>query len=115
MKVIVCGARTWDNREAVERELRKLPEGTTVIHGDARGADRQAGEVAEGLGLEVRKYPANWEGLGPNAGRLRNQFMLDLGPGKVIAFAREILETKGTLHMVMIARAAGIPVKVVSE
>lgn len=115
MKVIVCGARTWDDREAIERELRKLPEGSTVIHGGARGADRLAGEVAEGLGFEVRVCLPNWEGLGRFAGVMRNQFMLDLGPDLVIAFARQIQDTKGTLHMIMISRAARVPVKVVSK
>ena len=33
MRVIVCGSRTWNNREAIERELRKLPRDSVVIHG----------------------------------------------------------------------------------
>jgi len=57
--------------------LRELPPGTVVIHGDAPGADRIAGFVAELLGFTVRKYPAKWTEYGPFAGPTRNQEMLD--------------------------------------
>ncbi len=57
--------------------LRELPSGTTVIHGDAPGADRIAGFVAELLNFPVRKYPANWTKYGLFAGPTRNQEMLD--------------------------------------
>jgi hypothetical protein len=57
--------------------LRELPPGTVVIHGDAPGADRIGGFVAELLDFPVRKYPANWSLYGLLAGPTRNQEMLD--------------------------------------
>ncbi len=86
-----------------------------MIHGDARGADRIAGEIAANLGLAVRECPARWEEIGASAGRVRNRFMLDLKPDKVIAFTRSLSDSRGTLHMVKIARAAGVPVEVIGE
>ena len=67
------------------------------------------------MGFEVRSYPARWKDLGPSAGIIRNKFMLELGPNKVLAFAKEIMKTKGTLNMVLISKAVGVPVEVFSE
>jgi len=112
MRVIVCGSRTWNNREAIERELRKLPRDSVVIHGACDGADTIAGDIAEEIGLEVRSCPARWLDLGNGAGLIRNRFMLNLEPDKVIAFCLDILKSDGTRDMVSIARAKLVPVEV---
>lgn len=77
MKVLVCGSRRWADVARIVADLEKLPSGTVVVEGDAPGADRIAGQVAEELGLVVRRYPADWGKLGPAAGPVRNQRMLD--------------------------------------
>lgn len=78
MKVLVFGSRKWLNQQAIESCLKELPPGTTVIEGDAAGADRIAGFVARHLGFPVRAYPALAHGrTWPSAGILRNQEMLD--------------------------------------
>lgn len=78
MKVLVCGSRKWVDQAPIERELRKLPKGTIIVHGACRGADNIAGYIAKVvLKLEVRPYPADWDFYGPAAGVLRNQRMLD--------------------------------------
>lgn len=77
MKVLVFGSRKWVDQGVVERELKKLPAGTTIIHGAAPGADNIGGFVASRLGFEVRAYPADWKRLGLSAGPIRNQQMLD--------------------------------------
>ncbi len=40
MRILVCGDRNWTDRGKVRARLKLLPRGTTIIHGDARGADR---------------------------------------------------------------------------
>lgn len=77
MKVLVFGSRRWLSQGSIMQALRDLPPGTIVIHGDAPGADRIAGFVAELLGFKVRKYPAKWAEYGAFAGPTRNQEMLD--------------------------------------
>ena len=133
IKVLVCGAREWTDRETIRAWLSRLPPGTTVIHGAARGADSIAGEVAAELGFTVRSYPANWQEEGKAAGPLRNQRMLDaehvtlpiLGsphPGmqpiaRCFAFSwirdeeKEI--TRGTADMVVRCLSAGIPTTII--
>ncbi len=115
LRVLVSGARTWADREAIRRELAKLPAGSVVVHGDAKGADRLAGEVAVELGLTVLACPAEWHKYGRGAGLMRNKAMLaEHAPQLVLAFHPAIEEARGTKHMVELARKAGVKVRVVS-
>ena len=109
MKVLVCGDRNWDNIEAIARELKKLPEGTVIVHGAARGADTIAGLVAEEIGFVIEAYPADWNKYGKGAGHIRNKQMLDEGKPKIVfAFHSDIGSSKGTKNMVEQANKAGI-------
>lgn len=73
-----------------------------VVHGGARGADTLAGKWAEGRGIPVRVYPADWNRYGKGAGPKRNQQMLDeADPDVVIAFFDlPFAVSKGTADMV---------------
>ena len=115
MRVIVAGAADWTNAEAIARELAKLPPGTTVIHGDAPGADALAGAAAARLGFRVETTAKNredytryklgaWKGL--------NERMLASGAVLVLAFHPDLARSRGTRHLVGLARAAGIEVRV---
>lgn len=78
VKVLISGSREWVEQLPIERELRKLPPGTVLIHGDCPGVDRIAADVGRRLGFVVRGYPALAHGrTWPEAGPLRNQEMLD--------------------------------------
>jgi len=115
-RILVCGDREWENTEAIVRELSKLPPGTVIIEGEARGADSIARDVAIGLGFEVLRFPANWVMHGKKAGPLRNRQMADDGhPDEVWAFHANIVASKGTKDMVGYARKKGIPVKIFTE
>ena len=87
MRVLVCGGRDFQHRGFMRRILfTELKAGDTLIHGDARGADRMAAEVAPS-GVKIEAYPADWEAHGKAAGPIRNQRMLDEGkPDLVLAF-----------------------------
>lgn len=115
MRVLVCGSRDWTGWRAIERELAKLPLGTILVHGAARGADTIAAVVGIRLGLKVEAYPAQWESFGRAAGAVRNKWMLDSGPDLVLAFHRNLGESKGTAHMVRIAKKKGVEVRVFND
>ncbi len=124
MRVLVCGAAPrqktgapgWTDREAIRRELVKLPKGTLIIEGEAPGADRLAREVAKELGLEVAPFPANWNRYGKAAGPIRNREMLDAGnPHLVLAFHANISASKGTANMITQAKRQGIEVRLFSS
>ncbi len=120
MKVLVCGAaprrRTgdpgWTNREAIHRELEKLPADTVIIEGEAEGADLLARDVAEVMGFTVEPYPAEWKRYGRAAGPIRNRQMLDEGqPDLVLAFHADIAASTGTADMLGQAKKRGIPTR----
>jgi hypothetical protein len=117
MRVIVGGATAWTDAEAIRRELLALPAGSTIIHGDAPGADALAGEVAVQLGLAVERFGKNkedyrkyrraaWKGL--------NERMLASGAELVLAFHPDIEKSRGTGHLVEIARRARVQVRIIS-
>ena len=115
MKVLVCGDRNWTWRALMEEHMGKLPKGTTIVHGGARGADTLAGEIGRGLGFEVIVVSAQWEAFGRAAGPIRNREMLNLNPDKVLAFHDDLEKSKGTKDCVTEARRRGIPVEVIGH
>lgn len=111
VKVLVCGGRDFEDSRLLYDTLDKLHAEYrfhTIIHGDARGADRMAERWADDVGLTfVEVYTAEWEAYGRSAGYFRNQRMLDEGkPDLVVAFPGG----KGTALMVELAKKAGVKV-----
>jgi len=117
MKVLVCGDRNWTDVAAIRRELVKFPKGTSLIHGNCRGADKISGRVGDELSFNVKKYDAKWERDGDAAGPIRNQLMLEENPDidLVLAFHANLGESRGTADMLRRAEKAGIPAKVISR
>lgn len=126
MRVLVCGGRNFEKRSLLFAALDKIEKErgniTVVIHGDARGADRMAGEWAKSWGKRVLKFPAHWQDLShpdrrvkqangnvydANAGMRRNIKMVEEGkPDLVIAFPGGA----GTANMVKLAEQVGLEV-----
>ena len=112
--MLVCGSRDgWRRRdyEVLLERLSRLPRGTTVIHGNARGPDRVAGALAEAFGLRVIAVPAEWTKHGRAAGPIRNTAMLDMKPERVIAFWNG--RSRGTKNMIDQAEARGVLVEII--
>jgi SLOG family YspA-like protein len=122
MRLLVCGSRTWTDRARLRQVLDQVvaehSDGQVVlIEGDARGADRLAGQLARERGWRLEHYPADWTRQGRAAGFQRNARMLQQGrPDLVVAFTVGPLhESRGTADMVRRARAAGVPVHLVTS
>ena len=112
MRVIVCGSRTWTDKDLIWARLDDLPDGAQIVHGAHHsGADHFAHLWCE-INAPSREEPvqARWREEGKKAGPLRNRIMLARGADLVIAF-RSRGDSRGTDHMVGIARAAGVPVE----
>lgn len=111
MRVIVCGSRSWTDRGTILARLIQLDPHVTIVHGDARGADRLAAEVAATLGFSVEAFPAEWDLYGRRAGHIRNNKMAAAGASLVIAFWDG--RSKGTQNMLDQAAFYGIPYEVI--
>lgn len=113
MRVLVCGSRTYGAEgpelDAMTSLLWGLAESDTVVHGGAKGADTTAGLIAMDWGCPVEVFRAEWDKHGKAAGFIRNQQMLDSGVSLVMAFVNKpLVDSKGTAHMVSLARKAGV-------
>ncbi len=112
-RVLVCGSRDWRDPTPIRRALAELQAAWgsfEVVEGGARGADTLARQAAQDLGLMVREFPANWRRYGKAAGMIRNQAMLDylLEADQRLVLAFPLSQSRGTRHMVAIARAAQV-------
>lgn len=112
---MVCGDREWEDYELILSVLSGVKDDAElVIHGACRGADKLGGKAADELGIPVKPVPANWGMHGSLAGPIRNRKMLeDMEAGKdvVLAFHTDLANSRGTKHMVSIARQKGVEVR----
>ena len=118
---IVCGGRTYgevsaNNPDWIWQRLRLydvLDKAVdrlgieAIVTGAQKGADYYAWYWAQARSIPCGSFPADWKTLGPKAGPIRNQKMLDEAkPFCVIAFPGG----PGTADMVNRAQKAGLPV-----
>lgn len=111
-RVLVCGGRNYSDKAALFKCLDQMAAThgiDRILHGDALGADRMAGEWACLQIPMVHSFVwrADWHAQGRSAGPIRNQRMLDDGkPDIVVACTGG----RGTADMVRRAETAGVPV-----
>jgi hypothetical protein len=111
--ILICGSRDWKSYNTIATQLNSLQAGDTIVHGNCRGADRIAGELAKERGLVVKQYPANWNKNGQAAGPIRNSLMLKDNPdiAEVWCFHDSFVTSRGSRDMVKKAEKKGIPIK----
>lgn len=91
MRVLITGSRDWEDEDQVFNILTALGlgEGDTLVSGACpTGADKMCEDVAEFLGADVERHPAQWNTYGKSAGFRRNQEMVDMGADVCVAFIR---------------------------
>jgi hypothetical protein len=110
-RVLVCGGRDFNDVGFICRELDRIRFAvggfSMLIHGNAPGVDKIAGDWAASHGVAVMAFPANWARHGKAAGPIRNGLMLAEGePDFVVAFPGGA----GTASMMRLASEAGLEV-----
>jgi SLOG family YspA-like protein len=106
MRVIIAGSRditlsfdcVWDVVQASGFDV------TSVVCGLARGVDMSGRMWAKTVGITVQEYPADWGKFGKSAGYRRNVQMAE-NADALIAVTNG---SKGTGHMIDIARSKGL-------
>jgi len=123
-KVLICGARDWDDMKKIETEIKNLKRACSggrnvqsleliIIEGGAPGADTMARLAAHKLDVHVAEVKALWGTRHRGAGPQRNTVMLMLEPDEVVAFHHDISKSKGTKNMVNQAKREKIETRVI--
>lgn len=107
MNVVVCGGRkqhlTFERKAKLAEVLWDLNGGRlTLILGGAPGIDTDVEEASYAWGYPFRRFDADWEKYGNDAGPFRNEEMAKVGD-VVVAFPGG----SGTFDMVRRMRAKG--------
>jgi SLOG family YspA-like protein len=108
MKTIIAGSRTVNSYDQLLRAIEAAGwRPTLVISGTAMGADRLGERWANENGVPLRQMPADWNAHGKSAGYLRNVAMADNAEALVALWDGQ---SRGTRHMIDIARKKGLTV-----
>jgi hypothetical protein len=114
IKLVVAGGRDFENAALLCLELYNTYTfkgiEVEVVCGLARGADSMGKEWAIANGAKVHEFPADWDKFGKSAGYKRNKQMGEFAD-EVLVFWDGV--SKGTKHMIDLAKLLGKPLKVV--
>ncbi|MEG1726080.1 MAG: DUF2493 domain-containing protein [Anaerovoracaceae bacterium] len=113
MKIVIAGGRDFEDCEflcnKINHYTQNLPE-LEIVCGKAKGADALGERYAKENGINIKYFPVKWDELGKSAGYIRNSEMANYADG-LIAFWDG--NSKGTKHMIDLAKRMGLKVKVV--
>jgi len=118
LKVIIAGSREFSDYEQLVDSCDRFLSAVVgkrpveVVSGTARGADRLGERYARERGFGLAQFPAQWNKFGKSAGYKRNQQMAEYADA-LVAFP--VGESRGTRHMIRIARDTGLVVKEVKQ
>lgn len=113
MRVIIAGGRAFDDYDLLCSKCDTVlseQSDIEIVSGTARGADTLGERYANERGYRIKQFPADWNKYGKRAGYLRNEQMA-LYADALIAFWDG--ESKGTKHMIELAKKHGLKVKVI--
>ena len=110
MKTIIAGSRGITDIRTVNIAVNESGiDITTVVSGTARGVDRLGEEWADKHNIPVDQYPAEWDLYGKSAGYRRNELMAVKADALIAIWDGE---SRGTMHMINIAKDHGLVVHV---
>lgn len=120
LKVIIAGSRSFNNYKLLKEKMdfflkNKIDKNRPyfnieIVSGTARGADTLGEKYAKEKGFALKKFPANWDLYGKKAGYIRNREMRDYADVCVVFWDGE---SKGSKHMINLAKEDNMPIRVV--
>jgi hypothetical protein len=110
MRTIIAGSRSIAEYDEIVRAVASAPfTVTAVVSGGARGVDRLGERYAREHALPLTIRPADWNRYGRSAGYRRNEEMAREANALVAVWDGE---SRGTAHMIELARKHGLVVHV---
>jgi hypothetical protein len=98
MKLIIAGSRTLSpNLGFIDFCFEKAANMVTeIVSGGAKGVDRSGEAFADGMGIPVKKFEADWDAHGSAAGPIRNKQMAEYADKLLLIWDGE---SKGSANM----------------
>lgn len=119
LRLIVAGSRTATSYEQTETAIinwhidhKHAGNKLVIISGNAKGPDSHGIVFAKQYGHQVEIYPAEWDKYGKSAGYRRNAVMASTATHLLAIWDGQ---SKGTKHMIDIARKLNIPVRIINS
>ena len=81
--------------------------GIEIVSGNALGVDKIGEKWGKSLGYKIKLFPANWGRYGKSAGYVRNKEMANYADALIAIWDGK---SKGTKHMIDIAKKKGLKV-----
>lgn len=112
MRIIIAGSRNFEDynflKDSCNYSFQNIKD-ITIISGTANGADKLGEKYAIENNLSLIKYPANWNKYGKSADYKRNEEMAKNADGLIVFWDGE---SKGTKHMIDLAKQYKLKVKI---
>jgi hypothetical protein len=121
IKLIVAGSRTATDYKQTHDAIVDIihdnlicceAQELVLISGNARGPDSHAIRFGEEHDFKVEIYPAEWDKYGKSAGYKRNELMAEKATHLLAIWDGE---SKGTKHMIDIAKKLNIPTTIINS
>ena len=115
LNLIIAGSRDITNTDyildRIQHYLQNYKEDNiTILSGNARGIDKIGELYAKNHNIKCNIYPADWTTFGKSAGYKRN-ITMSKNANSLLAFWNG--QSKGTKHMIDIAKQNNLKVKIV--
>lgn len=114
-KVIIAGGRDFNDYDFLKSKCdlilkNKSHDEIEIVSGCANGVDSLAIRYAQEHNYKLTKFLADWNKFGKSAGYIRNTQMADYADALIAIWNGE---SKGTKHMIEIANARKILVRII--
>lgn len=120
LRIVIAGGRGFNDYTFLEDKVNEIikdikKEDIVIVSGAAKGADTLGEVFAHSHGIELKRFPAEWDRLGKSAGLIRNITMAKYASinnnGMLIAFWNG--KSRGTKHMIETAKKYNMTVHVI--
>jgi len=113
MKIIIAGGRDFDDYEMLCRRVDNILSRQTeieIVSGRAKGADQLGERYAKERGYIIKMFPADWNTYRKAAGYIRNTEMAEYADALIVFWN---YRSKGTEHMINIAREENLLIRII--
>ena len=120
VKVIIAGSREFNDYNFLTKKVdfllqnkidkTKPNSNIEIVSGTAKGADTLGEKYAKERGFALKRFPANWKLYKKRAGYIRNKQMRNYADICIVFWDGK---SRGSKHMIDLAKETNMPIRVV--